>query len=59
MTISELIAMLETLRETEGEVDVRVVGIDMYGEADGSYCDPELRRTEPLESFDGYVLDCE
>jgi hypothetical protein len=57
MTITELITMLETLRKAEGEVDVRVIGLDRYGEMDGTYCDPVLHPSE--YDFDGYVLDCE
>lgn len=56
MLVSELIAMLEGLRQEQGEVDVRVDLIDRYGEADG-YADPRLVPTDPYDGFEGYVLE--
>lgn len=56
MLVSELIAMLEGLREEQGEVDVRVDLLDRYGEAVG-YADPRLVATDPYDGFEGYVLE--
>lgn len=56
MLVSELIAMLEELRQEQGEVDVRVDLLDRYGEAVG-YADPHLVATDRYDGFEGYVLE--
>ncbi len=56
MLVSELIAMLEALRQEQGEVDVRVDLLDHYGEAVG-YADPRLVATDRYDGFEGYVLE--